>query len=324
VNAVTVTNVSLSFGDIQALDGASLAFEEGIVYGLLGPNGAGKTTLIRVLTTLLRPDSGSALVVGVDVVADPVGVRAQIGLAGQFAAVDQHLTGRENIEMVGRLYNLPKAEARGRAGEILERIHLTDAADRQVKTYSGGMKRRLDLAASMVGRPRVLFLDEPTTGVDPGSRVDLWNLIEDLVEGGTTLLLTTQYLDEADRLADRIGVIDYGKLIAEGTSDELKAKVGGDVVEIHAREEDMGEARACLFKVSGEEPDVEGSSLSIHAPDGSKTLAAVVRELDACGLEPKDIALRKPTLDDVFLTLTGHRAMDEAVKAASRRGRQRA
>ena len=324
MNAVTATNVSLSFGDIQALDGVSLAFEEGIVYGLLGPNGAGKTTLIRVLTTLLRPGSGSALVVGVDVVADPVGVRAQIGLAGQFAAVDQHLTGRENIEMVGRLYNLPKAEARRRADEILERIHLTGAADRQVKTYSGGMKRKLDLAASMVGRPRVLFLDEPTTGVDPGSRVDLWNLIEDLVAGGTTLLLTTQYLDEADRLADRIGVIDNGKLIAEGTSDGLKAKVGGDVVEIHAHDEDMDEARACLSRVSGDEPDAEGSSLSIHAPDGSKTLAAVVRELDACGLEPKDIALRKPTLDDVFLTLTGHRAMDETVKASSRRGRRKA
>lgn len=324
MNAVEARDIHLSFGDIRALDGVSIQFEEGIVYGLLGPNGAGKTTLIRVLTTLLKADSGEAFVTGIDVKADPVGVRNKIGLAGQFAAVDEYQTGRENIEMVGRLYNLSKAEARTRAGDILERIHLIEAADRQVKTYSGGMRRRLDLAASMVGAPQILFLDEPTTGIDPASRADLWDLIEDLVEGGTTLLLTTQYLDEADRLADRIGVIDNGKLIAEGTSDELKAMLGGDIVEIHVADEDREQATACLTKVAGEAPRAEGASLSIPAPDGSRTLTAVVREFDLVSLEPKDIALHKPTLDDVFLTLTGHRAEGEEVKPKARtRGRGR-
>src|ERR687891_230374 len=207
MNAVEAQNIVKTFGDVVALEGVSISFEEGIVYGLLGPNGAGKTTLIRVLTTLLKPDSGTASVTGIDVVADPVGVRHKIGLAGQFAAVDDFLTGRENVEMVGRLYNLSKEDAARQAEDVLDRIHLIDAADRPVRTYSGGMRRRLDLAASMVGRPEVLFLDEPTTGIDPGSRLDLWDLIEELVAGGTTLLLTTQYLDEADRLADRIGVI---------------------------------------------------------------------------------------------------------------------
>lgn len=324
MKAVEARDIHFSFGDIRALDGVSLSFEEGIVYGLLGPNGAGKTTLIRVLTTLLKADSGEASVTGIDVKADPVGVRNKIGLAGQFAAVDEYQTGRENIEMVGRLYNLSKSEARSRAGEILERIHLTDAADRQVKTYSGGMRRRLDLAASMVGQPQVLFLDEPTTGIDPASRSDLWDLIEALVEGGTTLLLTTQYLEEADRLADRIGVIDNGKLIAEGTSDELKAMLGGDVVEIHVHDADKERAVASLTKVAGEEPRIEGASLSIPAPDGSKTLTAVVRELDLASIEPRDMALHKPTLDDVFLTLTGHRAEGEEARPKVRaRGRGR-
>ncbi|MFQ5522964.1 MAG: ATP-binding cassette domain-containing protein [Acidimicrobiia bacterium] len=296
---------------IRALDGVSLEFEQGTIYALLGPNGAGKTTLIRVLTTLLPPDSGTASVLGIDVAHDPVSVRHKIGLAGQFAAVDDYQTGRENIEMVGRLYNLSKKEARLRAADILERIHLADAADRQVKTYSGGMRRRLDLAASLVGRPEVLFLDEPTTGVDPGSRLDLWDLISELVEEGTTLLLTTQYLDEADRLADRIGVIDHGRVIAEGTSDGLKAQVGGNVVEIHVSEADCGAAAAALRRVAGQDPKVEGGSLTIPAVEGPRTLMAVVRELDAAGIEPSDIALRKPTLDDVFLTLTGHRAEHE-------------
>lgn len=321
--AVEAQDIVKTFGEIHALDGVSISFERGIVYGLLGPNGAGKTTLIRVLATLLKPDSGTATVAGVDVLADPVGARHKIGLAGQSAAVDEFLTGRENVEMVGRLYNLPKNDAARRADEVLERIHLTAVADRPVRTYSGGMRRRLDLAASMVGRPEVLFLDEPTTGIDPASRMDLWDLIEELVEGGTTLLLTTQYLEEADRLADRIGVIDYGKLIAEGTGDELKAQMGGDVVEIHVTDEDKAVAAECLTRVAGEEPTIEGTSMTIPAPGGSRTLALVVRELDSADVHPKDIALRKPTLNDVFLTLTGHKAEDETqlVPARGRRGR---
>jgi ABC-2 type transport system ATP-binding protein len=317
MSAVVAADIVKTFGDVVALDGVSLQFEEGIVYGLLGPNGAGKTTLIRVLATLLKPDSGSAIVAGTDVVADPVGARHKIGLAGQSAAVDEFLTGQENVEMVGRLYNLSKPEAKRRADEVLERIHLKDAADRKVGTYSGGMRRRLDLAASMVGRPEVLFLDEPTTGIDPGSRLDLWDLIEDLVAEGTTLLLTSQYLDEADRLADRIGVIDQGKLIAEGTSDELKSRLGGDVVEIHVAEDDRDAAASALAAIAGEEPKVERLSLSIPALRGSGTLTSVVRELDAADIEPKDIALRKPTLDDVFLTLTGHAAEGQVSEPAS-------
>lgn len=325
--AVETHDIVKTFGDVVALDGVSVAIERGIVYGLLGPNGAGKTTLIRVLTTLLKPDSGSASVAGIDVLENPVGTRHKIGLAGQFAAVDEFLTGRENVEMVGRLYNLSAQEASRRADEVLQRIGLILSADRQVRTYSGGMRRKLDLAASMVGRPEVLFLDEPTTGIDPGSRLDLWDLIEELVAGGTTLLLTTQYLDEADRLADRIGVIHQGRLIAEGTGDELKTQLGGDVVEIHAQDEDIGAAAEALSRVAGDHPLVEGASLAIPAPDGPRTLTAAVRELDSAGVVPRDIALRKPTLDDVFLTLTGHRAEEseespEPVGAgAGRRGR---
>ena len=312
MKAVEAHNIVRTFGEIRALDGVSVEFEEGIVYGLLGPNGAGKTTLIRVLTTLLKPDSGVARVAGVDVVSDPVGARHRIGLAGQSAAVDEFLTGRENVEMVGRLYNLDKTEARTRAADVLDRINLLEFADRQVNTYSGGMRRKLDLAASMVGRPQVLFLDEPTTGIDPGSRLDLWDLIEDLVKGGTTLLLTTQYLDEADRLADRIGVIDNGTLIAEGTSDELKTRLGGDVVEIHVADADRSSTLAILRRIAREEPKVERNGLTIPATRGSHTLIEVVRELDTEDIEPGDISLRKPTLDDVFLTLTGRKAEDEA------------
>jgi ABC-2 type transport system ATP-binding protein len=325
--AVETNNVTKYFGDVHALEGVSLSFEPGIVYGLLGPNGAGKTTLIRILASLSRPTSGTAHVAGINVVDDPMAVRNRIGLGGQFAAVDGYQTGRENVEMVGRLYNLTKAETKRRADEVLEKINLLDAADRQVKTYSGGMKRRLDLAASIIGRPEILFLDEPTTGVDPGSRLDLWELIEELVEGGTTLLLTTQYLEEADRLADRIGVIDQGKLIAEGTAEELKARMGGDVVELTVENEDRAAAVEALKRVSGEEPQVHSSGLQIPAARGVDTLTQVVRELDAAGIRPSNIGLRTPTLDDVFLALTGHFAEDESPEDAEpeptgRRGRR--
>jgi ABC-2 type transport system ATP-binding protein len=324
MNAVEAQDVVKTFGDVKALDGVSVTFEQGIVYGFLGPNGAGKTTLIRVLTTLLKPDSGSARVVGIDAINDPVAVRHKIGLAGQFAAVDDFLTGRENVEMVGRLYNLSKRDAEQRAAEVLERIHLIDAADRPVRTFSGGMRRRLDLAASIVGRPEVLFLDEPTTGVDPGSRLDLWDLIEELVGGGTTLLLTTQYLEEADRLADRIGVIDHGRLIDEGTSDELKDRLGGNVVEVHVADVDRGTAAGVLTGVGGGELRTEGNALLIPAHAGPRTLTAAVRALDDAGIEPQDIGLRRPTLDDVFLALTGHSAEEEASEPvpAGRRGRR--
>ena len=309
---VDVTDVVRTFGEVRALDGVSLSFEPGIIYGLLGPNGAGKTTLIRVLATLLKPTSGSASVAGIDVVADPGAVRTRIGLAGQFAAVDAYQTGRENVEMVGRLYNLSKAEAKRRTEDVLERINLVDAADRQVKTYSGGMRRRLDLAASMVGRPEVLFLDEPTTGIDPRSRLDIWSLIEDLVEGGTTILLTTQYLDEADQLAARIGVIDRGQLIAEGTADELKDMVGGSVVQLTVQESDRGTVSELLRSVSGDDPTVDQSTGRMSIPATSaQTLLTVARKLEEASITPDDIGLRKPTLDDVFLSITGHAAEAE-------------
>jgi ABC-2 type transport system ATP-binding protein len=295
---------------VRALDGLSLAVEAGGVYGLLGPNGAGKTTLIRVLTTLLPPDAGSARVAGVDVRQHPDQVRARIGLAGQYAAVDGHLTGRENVELVGRLYGLPRRQARRRAGELLERIGLTEAADRQVKTYSGGMRRRLDLAACLVGRPQVLFLDEPTAGLDPASRRDLWALIGDLVEGGTTVLLTTQYLEEADQLAHRIAVIDHGRLVSEGTPDQLKDRVGGAVLELTVPDDDRARALWALRAMQAEDP-TDGQHrgrIVLPAPDGARTLTKALRRLEAAGVIPEDVTLRKPTLDDVFLALTGHLA----------------
>lgn len=326
---VRVVDVVKTFGDtVRALDGVSLEFEPGIVYGLLGPNGAGKTTLIRVLTTLLKADSGYAEVAGIDVRKDPVAARTQIGLAGQYAAVDEYLTGRENVEMIGRLYNLSTGEARKRADEVLERIHLTEAADRTVRTYSGGMRRRLDLAASLVGRPTVLFLDEPTTGIDPQSRIDLWELIRDLVAAGTTVLLTTQYLDEADQLANRIGVIDRGRLIAQGTGDELKDKMGGSVIELHVTEDDRGRALDALTAISRDVTfDDNRRTVRLPAPNGSQTLLAVVRRLDENGVTAQDVALHKPTLDDVFLTLTGRGAAEaeaerDTTSKPGRRGRR--
>src|SRR6266545_1130592 len=293
---------------VRALDGLDLTVERGGVYGLLGPNGAGKTTLIRVLTTLLPADGGSARVAGVDVRQHPEQVRARIGLAGQYAAVDDHLTGRENVELVGRLYGLARREARRRAGALLARIGLAEAADRQVRTYSGGMRRRLDLAACLVGRPQVLFLDEPTAGLDPASRRDLWALIGDLVEGGTTVLLTTQYLEEADRLADRIAVIDHGRLVSEGTGDQLKDRVGGAVLKLTVPEVDRARALRALRGIGGQDP-ADGrhrGRIVLPAPDGARTLTQALRRLDAAGITPEDLALHKPTLDDVFLALTGH------------------
>ncbi len=308
---VEVDGVTKTFGDsVRALDGVSLDVPEGIIYGLLGPNGAGKTTLIRVLATLLKPDAGTAKVAGVDVTKDPTSVRNRIGLAGQAAAVDAYLTGRENVEMVGRLYNLSAAEAKRRAADVLERISLTDAADRPVRTYSGGMKRRLDLAASLVGRPQVLFLDEPTTGIDPRSRVEVWDMISELVDAGTTLLLTTQYLDEADQLADRIGVIDQGKLISEGTADELKDRLGGAVIELSVPDEEAAATIEALSRLDCDPPifDPDRKVVTVGAPEGSETLMAAVRLLDGAGIKPADLALHKPTLDDVFLAITGHAA----------------
>jgi ABC-2 type transport system ATP-binding protein len=297
-------------GQVRALDGLTLAVQAGGIYGLLGPNGAGKTTLIRVLATLLPPDGGSACVAGVDVRTDPAAVRARIGLAGQHAAVDEVLTGRENVELVGRLYGLPHRQARRGAAEVLARIGLVEAADRQVETYSGGMRRRLDLAASLVGRPRVLLLDEPTAGLDPASRRDLWALVGGLVEGGTTVLLTTQYLEEADRIADRIAVIDDGRLIGEGTGDQLKDRVGGAVLELTVPEPDRARTLQALRGIGGQDPtdDRHRGRIVLPAPDGARTLTKALRRLDAAGVAPEDVALRKPTLDQVFLALTGHPA----------------
>jgi ABC-2 type transport system ATP-binding protein len=331
---IEVRDVVRTFGAVRALDGVDLAVEPGIVYGLLGPNGAGKTTLIRVLATLLRPDRGSVRVAGVDVVADPNAARARIGLAGQFAAVDAFLTGRENVEMVGRLYGLSPRDARRRADDVLERIGLSRDAGRQVGTYSGGMRRRLDLAASLVGRPEVMFLDEPTTGIDPRSRLELWDLIEDLVAAGTSVLLTTQYLDEADRLAARIGVIDRGVVVQEGTADELKDAVGGSVLELVVPDDDRVRAMETIAAATGEEVlELGGRRLRVAAREGSRTLLEVVRALDAAGVDADDIGLHKPSLDDVFLAVTGettgqdvdaaHDVVDPAVAVAGDRAHGR-
>ncbi|SOD62106.1 ABC-2 type transport system ATP-binding protein [Streptomyces zhaozhouensis] len=312
--AIYAEGLVKTFGDVRALDGVDIEVPEGTVLGLLGPNGAGKTTAVRVLTTLLRPDSGRAEVAGFDVVTHPGEVRRSIGLSGQFAAVDDYLTGRENLQMVGQLYQLTARDARRRADALLERFNLADAGDRTAKTYSGGMRRRLDLAAALVISPPVMFMDEPTTGLDPRNRMALWAVIEELVAGGTTLLLTTQYLEEADHLADSIAVVDHGQVIARGTSDELKSRSGGDVVEVvvHAREHLPVAERILRRLGDGDTTLVEHTrKLSVPAAGGAKLLAEVIRELDGEGVEIDDIGLRRPTLDDVFISLTGHGAEEE-------------
>ena len=307
--AIEAQGLRKRYGDVVALAGVDLRVAAGTVFGLLGPNGAGKTTAVRILTTLLRPDEGTARVAGVDLLGNAPAVRERIGLAGQYAAVDENLTGAENLEMVGRLYHLGARASRERARELLSDFDLADAGARLVRTYSGGMRRRLDLAAALVARPPVLFLDEPTTGLDLRSRIALWETIEALVAEGRTVLLTTQYLDEADRLADRIGVIDHGRVIAEGRSEELKAQVGGERLEVRLEDDSDGEAAAgALASMCDARPLVEDGLLRVPLRERSGAIAEAVRRLDAAGVAIDDIAVRSPTLDDVFLDLTGHAA----------------
>jgi ABC-2 type transport system ATP-binding protein len=317
--AIEVSGIEKSFGDVKALCGVDLTVRTGTVLGLLGPNGAGKTTLVRVLTTLLEPDSGTASVVGLDVIRDAARLRERIGLAGQYAAVDENLTGLENLTMVGRLYGQRRGDAKRRGEQLLERFELTDAAHRPTKTYSGGMRRRLDLAAALVARPPVLFLDEPTTGLDPRSRLQLWETIEGLVAEGTTVMLTTQYLDEADRLAHEIAVIDHGRVIAEGTPDALKDRVGGERLEIRLEDATQAErAVAALSSMADDRPTVDGDLLTVGVSRRSGAIVEAVRRLDQAGVGVEDIELRRPTLDDVFLALTGHAAeTDDAPEEAA-------
>lgn len=297
-------------GEVRALDGLNLDVEEGTVLGILGPNGAGKTTTVRILSTLLRPDSGHAMVAGIDVLKNPEKVREVIGLSGQYAAVDEILTGYDNLVMFGELYHLGKKNAIARAHELLERFRLTDAAKRPIKTYSGGMRRRLDLAASLIVKPKVLFLDEPTTGLDPRGRQDMWGVIEELVKDGVTLLLTTQYLEEADQLADEIAVIDTGKVIARGTSDALKKQVGGERLEVVVESQHIPKTVEIVAAISGIQPSLDEGLRQISAPvsTGSKALLDVLKSLDEAGIHALDVGLKRPSLDDVFLSLTGHSA----------------
>lgn len=323
---IDVDGIEKSFKNNKALKGVSLQVERATVLGLLGPNGAGKTTLVRILSTLLKPDAGRAVVAGYDVVHDAARLRSVIGLAGQYAAVDEMLTGRENLELVGRLYHLSRTERRDRAQEVLERFSLTDAGDRLVRTYSGGMRRRLDLGASLVGRPEVLILDEPTTGLDPRTRIELWQFIEDLVADGTTLLLTTQYLEEADRLANRIAVIDDGRVIAEGTADELKERLGGSVLEVVVQDPARLDDAAAILEGMGDgavRTDETRRLVTVPANGGARIVVSAAEQLDRNRIAIDDIGLRRPSLDDVFLSLTGHAASiedDEPVRAAVRGG----
>jgi ABC-2 type transport system ATP-binding protein len=313
--------------EVRALDGLDLEVEEGTVLGLLGPNGAGKTTTVRILATLLKPDSGHASVLGYDVVRDAQALRKVVGLSGQYAAVDENLTGSENLWMFGRLYQLSSSTSRTRATELLDQFNLEEAGDRVVKTYSGGMRRRLDLASALIGRPRLLFLDEPTTGLDPRGRMGMWDVIRSLVRDGTTLLLTTQYLEEADELADIVAVVDHGKIIARGTADDLKSQVGGERVEVVVRDGSrLQEAREVVGRCCVTEPTVDTHTRRLTAPTegGAQQLVTIIRALDEAGIAIDDIGLRRPTLDDVFMSLTGHAAEeieieDEKVPVAARR-----
>jgi ABC-2 type transport system ATP-binding protein len=317
-HVIEATGLVKRYGDVTALDGLDLEVAEGTVLGLLGPNGAGKTTAVRILATLLLADAGAATVAGHDVVREAQAVRERIGLSGQYAAVDETLTGYENLDMIGRLYKLGAAASRARARELLERFDLTAAADRPVKGYSGGMRRRLDLAGALVAKPAVLFLDEPTTGLDPASRLEMWAVIRELLAGGTTLLLTTQYLEEADQLADEILVIDHGRAIAQGTSDDLKEQVGGVRVElVVATDDQVPTARDAVGSVAIGDVTVDVGARRVTAPvdDGPGALRAALRHLDGGDVELVDVGLRRPTLDDVFLTLTGTRAVPEAAEA---------
>jgi ABC-2 type transport system ATP-binding protein len=327
VKSVIAENLVKTYdkGRVRALDDLSLDVEEGTVLSVLGPNGAGKTTTVRILSTLLRPDSGNATVAGIDVIKNPEKVREVIGLSGQYAAVDEILTGYDNLVMFGELYHLGKKQAVIRANELLERFSLTDAAKRPIKNYSGGMRRRLDLAASLIVKPKVLFLDEPTTGLDPRGRQEMWGVIQELVKGGVTLLLTTQYLEEADQLADEIAVIDTGKVIARGTSDALKKQVGGERLEVVVEQIHVAKTMEIVAAVSGQKPALDEGLRQISAPvsTGSAALFEVLKSLDSAGIHALDVGLKRPSLDDVFLSLTGHAAEEKKEEVTEKkRGRK--
>jgi len=324
MKSVTAENLVKTYrkGPVRALDDLSLDVEEGTVLGVLGPNGAGKTTTVRVLSTLLEPDSGHATVAGIDVIKNPKAVRQIIGLSGQYAAVDETLTGWDNLVMFGQLYHLSAAQARVRATELLTQFSLSDAAHRPIKTFSGGMRRRLDLAASLIIRPKVLFLDEPTTGLDPRGRMEMWGVIEGLVREGVTLLLTTQYLEEADQLADDIVVIDRGKVISRGTSDHLKDQVGGERIEIVVADTNLDAAKEIIERVTHGQASIDDGLRKISVPvlDGTQSLISVIREFDSVGIHALDLALKRPSLDDVFLSLTGHVAeVEEEIETGKKK-----